>query len=210
LQRIMSKPYVYYIRWTDAGKQYLGCEYKDGCHPDMFWKTYRTTSSMVNCMLYDPDVIMIVRICSSPEEARDYEERYLKFFRAAQTDSWLNRSNGGRNFVTPEHVSESTRAKMSAARAGKLGTRKGKKNKNPLPSRFGEKNSFFGRKHSKETKQRNREAHLGKPGLVGETNPMFGKKHPNYKPPMAGRKHSPETLEKMKAAWLRRKERSRG
>jgi len=41
----------------------------------------------------------------------------------------------------------------------------------------GEKNSFFGRKHSLETKRKMSEAHIGNKGLSGRT----GEEHPSWK-----------------------------
>jgi hypothetical protein len=129
-------------------------------------------------MLDEPDIIKVVKVCSLAEEARDFEERYLKFFRAGQTDSWLNRHNGGRNFVCRE-VSEETRAKMSTARKGKPGTRKGKKNKKSYSfDRSGANNSFYGKMHSQKSIQRIRETKSKNPvKLVGEFNGMWGKHH---------------------------------
>jgi hypothetical protein len=50
-----------------------------------------------------------------------------------------------------------------------------------------EKNNFYGRKHSEESKQKQRLVKLGK--YDGEKNPFYGKKH------------NEEAREKMKKAW---------
>ncbi len=41
----------------------------------------------------------------------------------------------------------------------------------------GEKNGFFGKHHTEEAKEKNRQAHLGKPGIRGEKHYMYGKHH---------------------------------
>lgn len=58
-------------------------------------------------------------------------------------------------------------------------------------SNAGEKNSFFGKNHTEETKARLRELNLDK---CGEKNPFFGKKH------------TVETREKMKLYWSKRRQ----
>jgi hypothetical protein len=70
-------------------------------------------------------------------------------------------------------------------------------------SRLGENNPMFGRCGSLHH-------NFGKEGLVGETNPFFGKTHTKEQKQkwkgqghtrgMSGKKHTPETIEKMKAA----------
>ena len=41
----------------------------------------------------------------------------------------------------------------------------------------GEKNPFYGKHHTEEAKERNRQAHLGKPVIRGEKHYMYGKHH---------------------------------
>ncbi len=41
----------------------------------------------------------------------------------------------------------------------------------------GEKNGFYGKHHTEEAKEKNRRAHLGKPGIRGEKHYMYGKHH---------------------------------
>ncbi len=77
---------------------------------------------------------------------------------------------------------DETRRKMSEAKTGK---------NHPNYGRTGEKNPFFGKKHSTEARQKMSEA------KTGEKHPLFGKKH------------SDEVLQKMsdakKAYWARRR-----
>jgi len=48
--------------------------------------------------------------------------------------------------------------------------------RNSLYGHLGKDNGFYGKKHTKETKEKNRQAHLGKHS--GENNPMYGKPSP--------------------------------
>lgn len=41
----------------------------------------------------------------------------------------------------------------------------------------GERNGFYGKHHTEEAKEKNRQAHLGKPGIRGEKHYMYGKHH---------------------------------
>lgn len=61
--------------------------------------------------------------------------------------------------------------------------------------RQGENNSFYGKKHSRETKDHISKIRKEKGLAKGENNPMYGKK--GDKSPIKGRKHSEEELDKM-------------
>lgn len=135
-----------------------------------------------------------------PEEHwQQWEVAWIEFFRDAGFDL-VNRTPGGDGSYFSQHTPEA-RAKMSAGRLGRrhsIETREkmrlshlGKK----LPSRFGEKNNFFGKRHSQETCNRISEA------LKGNT-PWNKNK--------LGAIPSPEARAKMsvsgKLAWEKRKE----
>ena len=93
-------------------------------------------------------------------------------------------------------LSQETKDKIGAGNRGKI--RKSKRN--PLSSKtiehlaeigktlVGEKNPFFGKKHSEETRKKL------SAGKTGEKHPFFGKKF------------SEETKDKMRAAWVRRRQ----
>lgn len=104
----------------------------------------------------------------------DVEIYYIKLFDTENRDYGYNIESGGNSNKT---ISAETRAKMSEIRSGWCG----------------EKNPFYGKCHTDETKQINREAHL-RENLSLETlqkmsdaqkarfstpdkNPMFGRKH---------------------------------
>ena len=81
----------------------------------------------------------------------------------------------------------------------------------------GEKNGMYGKKHTEESLAKMSKSHSKNP-MTGEKNPMFGKTHtPKTRKFLSlinsgknnaryGRKHTEETLAKMRAAWVRRKE----
>ena len=41
------QPYIYQITNTLTKHKYIGCQYKEGCHPDDLWNTYFTSSLVV-------------------------------------------------------------------------------------------------------------------------------------------------------------------
>ena len=62
------------------------------------------------------------------------------------------------------------------------GKKLSEKTKNKI-GKSGKHHPMFGKHHSKESKEKNRQSHIGKPGMKGENNPMFGRtgdKHPLY------------------------------
>lgn len=69
--------------------------------------------------------------------------------------------------------------KLSVLSSGEGNSMFGKKlsvERKKLSSQPGELNPFYGKKHTKETKEKISRSNKGKPGLVGEKNGMFGKK----------------------------------
>lgn len=95
--------------------------------------------------------------------------------------------------------SEETKRKISLARIGKpgwaKGVRKSEETKRKISaslskSILGEKNPFWGKKHTEETKQKLSE------GVSGERHHFYGKSH------------SEETKQKMKIAWEKRRHRA--
>ena len=79
-----------------------------------------------------------------------------------------------------KHLSEKTRKKISSAQKGRPAWNKGKK----MPEEFcrkdseshkGEKNSFYGKHHTDEVKERMSATRKGK--YLGKDNPFYGKTH---------------------------------
>lgn len=97
-------PYTYLVGWTELNKYYYGmryaknknCLYKEGCHPDEFWKTYFTSSKEV--LAYrnqygEPDVIQIRKTFRNAMSAKLWEHKVLKRLQAVTNNKWLNKTN---------------------------------------------------------------------------------------------------------------------
>jgi len=206
-----TTPYTYHIAWTQLGQHYYGVRYANGCSPEDFWVRYFTSSETVRQyreQYGEPDVIEVRKTFDCPEKAMLWECKVLKRLKAAQSDKWLNKNNGYKDFVIGPGIlaphygkkhSDETRQKMSEQRQK-------------------ENNGFFGKQHSEEAKQRMSEAKKGKPGLKGKSAPHYGKQHSEEtkrkisesqrgeNSAWFGRKHSEETKAKLKEAWKKRKE----
>lgn len=105
-------PYTYLIGWSYLDKWYYGTEYgvvkTPRAHPDNLWKTYFTSSKIVQYfreMYGEPDVIEIRRVFNSGsneermEKAIIWEKKVLTKIDITK-EKWLNGRIGG--VVTPE------------------------------------------------------------------------------------------------------------
>jgi group I intron endonuclease len=141
----------------------------------------------------------IIHLCLK-EELNQLECHYISFFDTFNTLHGLNLTSGG---DAPEMVSDETRKKISE-------------------SIKGEKNGFYGKKHTEETKEKIRKIHIGNKYALGVVRSeeyklksslsRIGKKSSEEtkkkismsntgKPgtfAFLGKKHSPETIAKMK------------
>ena len=162
-------PYTYRIAWTSINKHYYGVRYAKGCHPSDFWVKYFTSSKEVKKYreLYgEPDIIEIRKTFNSAELARLWEFKVLKRLNAVKSEMWLNASVGGKEFYCesgenhPNYGkvhSEETKLKM-----GKNNYSKTAQGREEIRIRqTGSSNSFFGKQHSAESKQKKRDALLG-------------------------------------------------
>lgn len=195
----------------------------------------------------------VIRICDSIESLNAYEQYYILYYDSMT--SGYNQQSGGKNC----RASKETKEKMSKARLGKpmpektknllsknspkywLGkklsietrqkmskVRSGKKLK---VHRFGEAASFYGKKHTEESKEKMRIGHLGKKASAetkikmsiartGEKNHNYGKRMSDEQKkkisqtqiergtskgknhPMYGKHHSEATKQKIRIAKL--------
>jgi group I intron endonuclease len=164
------QPYTYHLYHKPTGKHYYGVRTAKDCHPDELWVTYFSSSKIVNLLIEehgsDSFEYEIRKLFETPEEALEWEMKFLTRIDAAAKDNWLNRHNGGKNFCTVGFTpwnkggthDEEARKKISETR--KL--------------YVGEKHPMYGRNHSEESKQKmatNREKKFG------EANHFYGKRH---------------------------------
>lgn len=107
----------------------------------------------------------ILEVCSE-KELDDLEIFYIR--NAKENNLSYNVLLGGRkNSWLGLSLSEETKSKLSEANKG---------NKNPMFGKTGDKNYFYGKRHTKETRIKMSNNHSN---VSGENNPRFGKKLPN-------------------------------
>jgi NUMOD3 motif-containing protein len=173
---LLTTPYIYYLRWSKLGKQYLGCRFRRGCHPSDLWVSYFSSSKVVQKIRREygsPDIIKIVRVFNAKEGALSKEEqstivetehRYLSLFQAMQNEKWLNLCNGGSAQPPEFRHSDDTRQRMSAPHKkipnGCLGKKRSEETKAKLrAARLQQKDPRLGKKHSEEAKRKMSETH---------------------------------------------------
>lgn len=94
-------PFTYYIEWSTLNKSYYGVRYALGCQPSDLMTIYFTSSNIVKeyITLYGlPDISRIDRVFNNKFDAINYEHFYLKENNAAESDMYLNQTNGGNTF----------------------------------------------------------------------------------------------------------------
>ena len=177
---IYSTPYTYHIAWTALDKHYYGVRYAKGCSPEDLWKTYFTSSKIVEDFRKlhgEPDVIEVRRTFDTPEKARIWEERVLTKLDVTRNDKWLNANIGGRNFhsIGSDHYQTPEYRKIMSEAQLKISDQISKR-------QSGTNNSFYGRKHTEESNESRRKKLKGvkKPEKMREK--MRGDKNPAKRP----------------------------
>ncbi len=182
-----STPYTYVIGWSNLGVRYYGVRFAQDCDPKELWHTYFTSSQHVAEFCHrhgDPDVIQIRKIFSSAQSAQLWEHRVLRRLKVTQNDRWLNRTDNRSIAAQPGDLNPARRPEVRAKiRAGVL--RWYETNDNPNlgktwtqeekqawgEMRKGERNPFYGHKHSDHNIQ------LYSQRQQGNKNSFYGKKH---------------------------------
>lgn len=213
----IKDPYGFIYITTNLinGKRYLGLK----CFNEK-WKDYLGSGIILKQAVdkYGPENFhrSIIDIAYSMDELRQKEYEYSVFFNVVESDDWYNIVYGGgatlgyhftdeqkqkiSESLQGRKMSEESKRKMSESKKGVSFTEEHKRNLSK---------SQIGRPCSSETRNRISNSRIGKytgkdnPNygnnkLAGENNPMYGKHgedNPNY-----GRKHSEDTLEKIRAA----------
>lgn len=118
----------------------------------------------------------IIFLCSS-EELNEAEIRFIEQYKSIDSEYGYNLKTGGNRPI----MSEETKQRMSVAK-------------------MGQKNSFYGKRHSSQTKQKIREVRENYKGI---NHPLFGKHlslqtKQKIREKHLGKKHSSETIRKMK------------
>lgn len=201
-------PYTYLIGWSKHNKFYYGVRYAKNCSPNDLWKTYFTSSNVVKRFRLingDPDIIQIRKTFKTKDKAILWEHKVLKRMNVLKKSSmWLNKSIpndkivkilSDENFIIWNKGIPAWNRGIPHSEEQKTKQRQKMKNKY-----IGEKNPFFGKKHSEKSKEKNRLAHLAKKQSE-ET---------KLKKSIAGklRKHTAESKEKMsliKKEWHKKR-----
>ena len=97
-------PYTYFVLHIPTGLKYYGSKYGKGANPDTFWKSggYFTSSVKVKNLLNEYGIdsfkAEVRKVFESPDQALNYEYRFLKKVSALDKSEWLNENLGGEKF----------------------------------------------------------------------------------------------------------------
>lgn len=69
------KPYFYKIQELSSGRIYVGCQYGEFSDPSNFWVNYFTSCEYIKSQEKSNFVVLYIK---QREDAREYEERYLR------------------------------------------------------------------------------------------------------------------------------------
>lgn len=149
-------PYTYFVLHIPTGKKYYGSKYGKDSNPDRFWKSggYFTSSTKIKDLLqeYGADSFRaeVRKVFDTPDQALNYEYRFLNKVDALNKVEWLNENLGGEKF---RNVGPASSKALESQR-----------NKKQTPEGNARRSaSLKGRIISDETKQRMSESQLARP-----------------------------------------------
>lgn len=100
------KPYTYLIKHLQTNTFYYGVKYASNADPDMFWKTYFTSSNKVKALIeqYGKDSFTyeIRKVFDNVESARKWESTVLRRMKVINRLDFLNKTVPGENFGFPQ------------------------------------------------------------------------------------------------------------
>jgi len=158
-------PFTYLIGWKNLNKYYYGVRYADNSTPSDLWTVYFSSSDIVTDYRKkygEPDIIKVRKVFTTASDAIKWETKFLSRIKAAQSENWLNLSNGYFTGAYRGSFSAEHRKKLSeAAKKRKLSD----EHKAALNAgRRGSKNTpvhqaaviaaRFGKKHTTETRKK--------------------------------------------------------
>jgi hypothetical protein len=232
----MNIPYFYVITHIPSGKYYAGCKFNSKANSDNLMKLggYKTTSKVVKELIekdgLDSFKVLKIKHFKTAEEVLKYESKFLVKVDAANNYKFLNRHNGGKNFINKGgyKLKSSTILKMSKPKSASTIEKQNiakmnrsedvyakmvetrKSNGQPwITDEQREKikkfNDVYWDDENREL-QKNRMFEYYKNNPVSEeTKQKIKDKNSGENNPMFGKVHSSETKAKMKLAWEKRR-----
>jgi hypothetical protein len=186
-------PYTYLIGWSHREKYYYGVRYAKGCNPNELWKTYFTSSKVVNKYrkLYgEPDIIQIRKLFTSKDKAILWENRVLEKLNVKSRLDFLNQTNNKAIVLDENHYdtmfSVEVRQKMSNSRKSYIENNRDlvetqlKAMRTKINYSCEKRNSKIskalkGKPKRKESVLKQRETLIKNGKVAGKNNPMFGR-----------------------------------
>jgi hypothetical protein len=209
----MESHYVYYS-YEEFGRGYIGCRTCEGLpEKDVYLGSYHDKT-------FSPTQKIILETFSTREEALQAEVDLHKFYQIDKNPHFANKARqkttgfyySAKGVVRTEEYKQKMSESMMRREYQREWVEKAKQNRRSF---VGEKNPFYGKEHSQETKellkQRTTETWKNQPHpWIGkkhseETKEKFrenniGERNPNY-----GKKQSAETKEKLRLAKIGKK-----
>lgn len=233
----MNKPYFYIIKHIPSQRYYAGCKYNKKANSVNFMTTngYQTTSNVVRMLIRQGSIedfmTLKIRHFNTAGEVLRYEARFLAKVNAATNASFLNKHNGGTNFVNnggyklTERTKQKMRKPKSQATIEKQNAEKKQRSSTTYEKMIETRSNRHATWHTPEQiekiKQHNatwwtdenrlRHSEIMKDSynrnpISDETREKYRARSRGEKNGMFGKKHSDETREKFRLAWQRRRE----
>ena len=122
------QPYTYLIKFLPTGQVYYGSSYANNKHkvsnPEQLWITYFTSSKIITNLIKQHGIesfqFEVRKIFENRHDAVNWETRVLKKVNAKQNPLWLNKSNGGKDFLFEKHTEESKKKISNARKISKV------------------------------------------------------------------------------------------
>jgi len=233
----MRKPYFYIIKHIPSQKYYAGCKINSRANSSDFMteRGYQTTSQVIKEIIQRDGLnsfeIVKIKHFEIPDDALNYEMKFLTKVNAAENARFYNRHNGGKNFVNKGgyKLSESTKQKMRKPKSKetieKQNQEKKTRSKDVYRKMVETRKKRYSTWHTPEQiekikqhnatwwNEENRKKHSEKMKEVHKLNPISEETRQKHREKskgvnngMYGKKHSEATREKLKLAWIKRRE----
>lgn len=94
-------PYTYLLKHIPTSRVYYGCRYAEGCHPNEFWKSYKTSSKYVKQLIelieeYGEDSFVydeIRKTFSDEQKCREWEHKVLRRMKVINREDFINKTD---------------------------------------------------------------------------------------------------------------------